>query len=464
MYTICKNNALTIATILALAVGVGLGFGTKHLQWKSATLGLVALPGELYMRMLKMVVLPLIFPKLILAVSALEKTKSSRKLGFLLISIYFVNNLVNECFSLFFCFTIRPGRSESSRHGKNTTTIEKSQNFPDQPENSIALIIIDLLKNMAPSNVVKAMIFQTKSVDENQTKTEPLTEHNVDATNTLGLVVFSIAFGLALRAGRHQNDTLKKFFEELSGAMTQILRWVIWFGPFGIVSMVWYQMLVMEDFYSTLSQLGLYVLTILLVLITHQGLVVPLVMYLVTGKNPYLFMYNMFEVIPTVIATASSLACFPITMRCLEEKNFTDPKITRFVLPIGVTIKMLPVTFVSILFLTQLEGELEDWGSILVMAFTLTLLAVGAAGIPQDNLILIFVAMSILEGSTENIVKVISIEWIMDRFGCFTKVMNDAMIVGMIDHLMKKEETEKTEEDTTKATVAADDLKFPKFS
>ena len=72
MYTICKNNALTIATILALAVGVGLGFGTKHLQWKSATLGLVALPGELYMRMLKMVVLPLIFPKLILAVSSLE--------------------------------------------------------------------------------------------------------------------------------------------------------------------------------------------------------------------------------------------------------------------------------------------------------------------------------------------------------------------------------------------------------
>ena len=210
---------------------------------------------------------------------------------------------------------------------KNST--HTSQSIADQPNNSLALIIIDLLKNMATSNLVKAMIFQTKSDVGNQNKTEPIQELNVDVTNTFGLVVFSIAIGLALRAGSDQNETIQKFFEELSGAMTQILRWVIWFGPCGIVSMVWYQMLVMEDFYSTLSQLGLYMLTIFLVLITHQGIVVPLVMYLVTGKNPYLFMYNMFEVIPTVIATASSLACFPITMRCLEEKNFTDPKITR---------------------------------------------------------------------------------------------------------------------------------------
>ena len=72
MQNFLKSEVLTIATILSLVVGLALGFGTRHLKWAAETRGLVALPGDLYMRMLKMIVLPLIFPKLILAVSSLE--------------------------------------------------------------------------------------------------------------------------------------------------------------------------------------------------------------------------------------------------------------------------------------------------------------------------------------------------------------------------------------------------------
>ena len=94
MSSFWQSNKLSIATVAALALGIGGGAIMRNWSWSEETLGLIALPGDLYTRMLKMVVLPLIFPRLILAVTALDG-KLSGKLGALLIASYFIQNIVN---------------------------------------------------------------------------------------------------------------------------------------------------------------------------------------------------------------------------------------------------------------------------------------------------------------------------------------------------------------------------------
>ena len=153
-----QSNKLSIATVVALAVGIGGGVLMRSWSWSEDTLALIALPGEIYTRMLKMLVLPLIFPKLILAVTTLDG-KLSGKLGGLLIAIYFLQNIVNEVFSFVAATIIQPGVGYSDL--KNITT--NSQNVTNETSFPVSLIIIDLFKNMFPENIVKAMIFQTKS-------------------------------------------------------------------------------------------------------------------------------------------------------------------------------------------------------------------------------------------------------------------------------------------------------------
>jgi len=451
MASFCQSNKLSLATVLALILGITGGVVMRNWSWTEDTLGLIALPGEIYTRMLKMVVLPLIFPKLVLAVSSLDG-KLSGKLGALLVACYFTQNIVNEAFSVMAAFIIQPGvgygglETLASNLSALSAEDDKETSFP------VSLIIIDLFKNMFPENIVKTMIFQTKSaISESQEKT--IEETNVDATNNLGMVIVSITLGFALRATERSSSGVISFLEGIAAAFTKIIEWIVIFGPVGILSLVWYQTLKIEDVSLTLSQMGLYILTILVVLFIHAWLFMPLVFLLLTRRNPYRYMYNVMEVLPTAIATSSSLAALPITSRCLEEKNHINPKVVRFVLPIGATINMLPITMVSILFLMQLEGITPSTSNLLVMCLTLTFVAVGAAGIPQDNLILIFMAVSILGFSTQNIVKVISIEWFIDRFSCISKIMLDSLIVGIVNHFAGEDHEVTVEHGQEKTTL-----------
>eukprot|EP00092_Neocalanus_flemingeri_P031716 GFUD01034450.1.p1 GENE.GFUD01034450.1~~GFUD01034450.1.p1 ORF type:complete len:457 (+),score=74.11 GFUD01034450.1:121-1491(+) len=439
MGSFCQSNKLSIATVAALALGIGGGVVMRSWSWSEDTLGLIALPGDIYTRMLKMLVLPLIFPKLILAVTALDG-KLSGKLGALLIVSYFLQNVVNAFLSIMAAFVIQPGVGYSHLNDIATNLSYSPSTMANDTSFPVSLIIIDLFKNMFPENIVKTMIFQTKSViAESDTQDKEIQETNVDATNNLGMVIVSITLGFALRGTPKTSTGVISFFEGLASAFTKIIEWVVNFGPIGILSLVWYQTLKIEDISLTLSQMGLYILTILIVLLIHAWVFMPLVFLLITRHNPYRYMYNIMEVLPTVITTSSSLAALPITSRCLEEKNKINPKVVSFALPIGTTINMLPIAMVSILFLMQLEGITPSTSNLFVMCLTLTFVAVGAAGIPQDNLILVFMAVSILGFSTKNIVKVISIEWFIDRFSCVSKIMVDGLIVGIVHHFTEED-------------------------
>ena len=365
-----RSNKLAISTVVALIVGIGCGVLLRYWkeEWDQDFLRLVALPGDIYTRMLKMVVLPLIFPKLVVAVTSMEG-KLSGKLGALLVGIYFLQNLVSQILSVIAAFLIKPGVWSGNQTYKSIPHSQDNgmNNFP------ISLIVTDLFKNMFPENIIKSMIFQTKSVLEDS----EVKETNVVATNNLGMVLISIAFGFALKANADNSTEVIRFLEGLASAFTKIIEWIVNFGPFGILSLVLHQTLRMEDVYLTMSQMGLYIITILLVLFIHAWLMMPLVFFIITRRNPYKYMSNiMMEVISTVIGTSSSLAALPTTSRCLEEKNKVRSKVVRFALPLAITINLLPLTMISILFLMQLEGITPSLSNIVVMCIALNFVAV----------------------------------------------------------------------------------------
>ena len=171
---------------------------------------------------------------------------------------------------------------------------------------------------MFPENIVKTMIFQTKSVMvESQTQTEEIQEVNVDSTNNLGMVIVSITFGFALRSTQKTSGAVINFFEGLSTGFSKIIEWIVNFGPVGILSLVWYQTLKIENISMTLSQMGLYILTILIVLFIHAWVFMPFV---------FSRFMNMLSIIISSCSCRSTRAGVTIASWAISKKHTDGPE------------------------------------------------------------------------------------------------------------------------------------------
>ena len=122
-------------------------------------------------------------------------------------------------------FLIQPGIEHADLKNIATNLSYASQNMTKDNSFPVSLIIIDLFKNMFPENIVKTMIFQTKSVlAESETHKKEIQETNLDATNNLGLVIISIMLGFALRSTLKTSTGVILFFEGLTNAFTKIIE------------------------------------------------------------------------------------------------------------------------------------------------------------------------------------------------------------------------------------------------
>ena len=155
--------------------------------------------------------------------------------------------------------------------------------------------------------------------------------------------------------------------------MMKITTWIIHLAPLGVCFLVAGQLLEKSDLAAEFRKLAWYFLTVLLGLAIHGFLVLPVIFTIFTRKLPFRFMKNMFGAITTAWGTASSSATLPVTMNCLEEKNGVDPKISRFVLPIGATINMDGTALyeaVAAIFIAQVRGIQMDLGRIIGVCVT----------------------------------------------------------------------------------------------
>lgn len=132
-----------------------------------------------------------------------------------------------------------------------------------------------------------------------------ITHEYVSGMNILGLVVFSTAFGIAIGKLGSTVEPLLILFQSLTSIMMLITNWVIWLSPVGILFLVSSKILEMENFQSTISQLGMYFMTVLLGLGVHAFVVLPIMYFIITRKSPIKFVLNMSQALATAFGTAS---------------------------------------------------------------------------------------------------------------------------------------------------------------
>ncbi|KAK8392962.1 hypothetical protein O3P69_013175 [Scylla paramamosain] len=437
-----KENLLLVMTILGVVLGVLAGAFARTLEYSSQTVMLVSFPGEIMMRMLKMLILPLIISSIITGVAQLDATASGQ-MGSRALAYYFGTTICAAVTGIMCVVIIHPGSPTLLKHsmgetpdilkdGSKVTTMdafldivrytdivkeerlscldtgssgkmgsralcyyfsttilaaslgitmvtsihpgdpsilvgESQQTLKEKSEEEPQVLdaLLDIVRNMFPDNLVMASFSSTKTVykevhvapklnetlellnetmrsllnDTTLNDTSPQTKYersltSSEGTNVMGMIVFCVAFG-SLIGRMPQGKLMVDFFIILNDVVMKMVELIMWYSPFGIMSLVIGQIMSIEDLRETAQMLGLYMLTVIAGLFVHAMFTLPLMYFMVTRKNPATFFKGMVQAWITALGTGSSSATLPITFRCLEENNKIDKRVTRFVLPVG---------------------------------------------------------------------------------------------------------------------------------
>ncbi|KAM6919215.1 excitatory amino acid transporter 1-like [Xenentodon cancila] len=436
-----KKNALVILTMAAVAVGIGLGFALQHINMSAREIEYLTFPGEILLRILQMMVLPLTISSLIAAMSNVDR-KAYGRIGLRAFTYYMVTTLTAAFTGIGLALLIQPGNSSQQTPESSGGKVKAVQNVD---------AFLDLIRNMFPSNLVEACFRKYKTVysnnSNNSSEKQPgdinMTEiRTSDGINVLGLLVFSIAFGLVLSSMETQGKPLRDFFNSLNKAILLLISKVIWYSSVGILFLLAGQVVKMTDVGQLGREVAMYTVTVITGLVIHSLFTLPLIYFIVTRKNPFKFMGGLLQALATAFGTSSSSATLPVTIHCMEGKNNMDKQVTRFLLPIGATMNMDGAALyeaVAALFIAQVNNVDFGLGQVIVLSLVVTAASTGAAGIPQAGMVTMVIVLGSVGLPTKDISLLLIVDWFLDRLRTATNVLGDCIGVGIVQHLSRHE-------------------------
>uniref|UniRef100_A0A8P4KN13 Amino acid transporter n=1 Tax=Dicentrarchus labrax TaxID=13489 RepID=A0A8P4KN13_DICLA len=470
--TFLKRNAFVVLTMVSVAIGIGLGFALRPINMSTRDIKYLTFPGELLMRILQMLVLPLLISSLITGMSSVDR-KAYGKLGLRALSFYMVTTIIAAFTGIALAILIQPGKSSRTASVSSSGEAEAVQTVDS---------FLDLIRNMIPSNLIEACFRKVRFVYSrsvstgslgviNETETNSLmlsawlllslrhlllttflhgtpTDDRVpvpgtsDGINILGVLVFSVAFGLTLGSMGTEGKPLRDFFDCLNKAMMRLVSIVIWYSPVGTLFLLAGQVVKMADPGEIGREVAMYALTVIIGLIIHSFFTLPLIYFMVTRKNPFRFIGGLLQPLTTAFGTSSSSATLPVTLHCMEENDNMDTQVARFMLPIGATMNMDGAALyeaVAALFIAQVNNMEFNLGQIIILSLIVTAASTGAAGIPQAGMVSMVIVLASVGLPTEDISLLLIFDWILDRLRTTTNVLGDCIGVGVVQHLSRHE-------------------------
>eukprot|EP00419_Tripos_fusus_P062618 CAMPEP_0172931820 /NCGR_PEP_ID=MMETSP1075-20121228/219688_1 /TAXON_ID=2916 /ORGANISM="Ceratium fusus, Strain PA161109" /LENGTH=535 /DNA_ID=CAMNT_0013793143 /DNA_START=1 /DNA_END=1608 /DNA_ORIENTATION=- len=366
---------LTLWVMTGAVVGCILGIMFRATGATDPTfVDILKIPGELFTRGLKLMLVPFIFSSMICSVFQLRRIVGGNQIGKTTFAFYLTTSLAASvlavCVSLL--LIVPTIRDPIGTDGLPSTVAEnaaaagaKIASFQKQcgRTGEVWCKIKGTLGYLVPQNIVDAMA----------------------SSQLLGVMSFGVAVGLLVRPREDGTSAIVDLADEVQSVMLRMMSILIAFTPLAVCSLLCYVVMVFN-----ISQVGEYIGWLLAAGFISQFLqafaVYPLLYFTLTRKNPFPYIKNITPALATAFATASSAATFPWTLQCATEKNGIPHTIANFVLPLGVTINMdgtCMTLITSVFWLAYSQGLTLGFGSILLMVITATISSIGTAPIPS---------------------------------------------------------------------------------
>jgi Na+/H+-dicarboxylate symporter len=391
------HTQILIAVLLGILTGLVLGERAQYLQ----------LIGDLFIRLLKMIIIPLIFATMVSGVVSIGQFGRLGRIGAQTFAYYLVTTLLAITVGLILVNIISPGT------GANPFS---EQTF--SPEAHEPPTVTSLIYEIVPDNVFRAMA----------------------QGDVLPVIFFSLLFGAALLGVRHKAQPVIAFFKGFDAVMMKLTDWIMRLAPIGVFALI--AVMVSRLNKDDILALAKYMFTVIAGLAIHACIILPILLSLFAKRNPLVFFRHMFNALVTAFSTDSSAATLPVSMECLEQNAKLPERITSFVMPIGATVNMDGTALyeaVAVMFIAQAYGVEMTLANQLVIALTATLASVGAAAIPSAGLITMVIVLRAVNLPLEGIGMILAVDRILDMCRTTVNVWGDACGAAIISKLDKRQ-------------------------
>lgn len=440
------HNTMLVVTLVGVVAGIALGFGLRPYQLGPDTLVLISYPGELFMRLLKLMILPLIIASLI-AGSASLNAKMSGRIAVRTLVYFILTSMFNAFLGIVMAVLIHPGQPELKEDVLVAAGTKKDHSILDS--------LLDIGRNIFPDNIVQAAFQQahTVYVEETTSLAKNSTENGTvptlvrvvsyrSGTNTLGLVFFCLVFGSLLGSLGAKGQVVIDFFQAIFEVIMKMVAGVMWFTPFGVSSIIAGKILGVADVAHVMSQLAWFIATVAVGVFLYQLIVMQLIYFIVVKKNPYKFYWGLSHAMLTDSATASTAAALPVTFKAMEGPLRIDVRITRFVLPIGCNINMDGTAlFIAIaaVFICQMNNMTLGFAQLATIFLTSTAASLSSASVPSAALVLLLVVLSSVDAPAQDVSLLFAVDWLVDRIRTTNNMLGDCYAAAVVEHLSKNE-------------------------
>ena len=418
--------ALHWQILIAMAVGIGVGLAfsscTAPCNISGPKPGLCSVVsysylsvhsfswmGEVFLRLLKMIVIPLIFCALVNGVSHM-KAGQLGKVGLTTFLVFKISMLIAAVIGLFYVNLIKPGIgfdvSGLSRDSISHMNLHGHENF---------------FLSIIPKNIFFSLS------QENQ---------------LIQVIFFALIFGIALVHGGKETVSISTAFEQIFKIMLKITHWIMKLAPFGVLGLI--ISAVGTTGLAPFISIGKYMLVVTLALSTMLFVVTPLLVFFFGGMGPLKFFGGVKEAMLTAFGTSSSAATLPVSLDCVQNNLGVPPAIANFVVTIGSTMSMNGAALyeaVVTLFLAQAYAplipgiDLSIKGQIFIVGMVL-LSTIGTPGIPHGGLITTTIVLQAVGLPIEAIGLIIGVDRILDMCRTMTNVTGDCASAVIVNNLI----------------------------
>lgn len=400
-----KKLGLTTRIFLGLLLGLITGVvlnkaGPSYIRDTILVEGLFEAIGQIFMRSIKMLVVPLVFISLVNGAASISDIKKLGRVGSKTLGFYLTTTAIAITIAIILAHIINPG-----------TGLDMSNLLTTTPEIKESKPLVQVLYEMVPTNPISSMA----------------------EGSMLQVIIFALLIGTGLAALGKKVKTVILIFQELNDLVMKIVDFIMMLAPYGVFALI-------AKTFSTLGfeamfPLGKYMICVLLALLIH-GFVTYFGLLTIIGKlNPIRFIKKFAPAMGVAFSTSSSNATIPVTLETVTDKIGASKNIASFTIPLGATINMDGTAImqgVAVVFISQLYDIPLPLSAFLTVILTATLASVGTAGIPGVGLIMLSMVLQSVNLPVEGIALIIGIDRILDMSRTVVNITGDAVCTVLV--------------------------------
>lgn len=393
--SISLGNWILIGMVLGLIFGLILNFGVHNYFIKNVIFmdNIFYLGGNLFIKLMKMLVVPLVFCSIVVGVASISDIKTLGSIGGTTIVIYLITTAIAVTIALAIGILIKPGLGLNLAHASQSANLTLNQTMADT------------LLNIVPDNPINSLA-------------------NGDM---LPVIIFGVLLGIILAKLKEETQLINDIFTQGNKVMMEMTSIVMKFAPIGVFCL-------MAKTFGSLGIEGIlplskYVLCVLIGLAIQAFVVYPSLLAIFTRLNPIRFFKKFISVMFFAFSSSTSNATIPLNMDKLSEMGVSRD-ISSFTIPLGATINMDGTSImqgVAVMFAAQAYGIDLGTSALLTVIFTAVMASVGTAGVPSVGLVTLTMVFNSVGLPIEAIGIIFGIDHILDMFRTAVNVTGDAI-------------------------------------